>query len=128
MPYPIEENAPEYVFRCIHSPVCDVLADVHGLECEAVNQEAREEFYSDLAAPEVARTVLDMMTDIDMHAAAAMRDRRLSRARRGIVGTVLAVAVLALTGCGPTLSCHVEVATDGGADLTVCQSFPAVFP
>lgn len=47
MPYP-PEQAVEFEFSCIHAPTCDVLADVHGRECEEVNQQAREDFYLDV--------------------------------------------------------------------------------
>lgn len=51
---PVEVDGPAYEYACTGSIVCDPLADPladsHGRECERVNQEARVEFYEDLAA------------------------------------------------------------------------------
>jgi hypothetical protein len=56
MPYQ-SEPAAEYEFVCIHAPTCDVLADAHGQECEAVNQQGREDFYRDLVLDTPLRVV-----------------------------------------------------------------------
>lgn len=47
---PVEVDGPEYEYACIGSIVCEPLVDDHGRECERVNQEARVDFYDEVAA------------------------------------------------------------------------------
>ena len=48
----------EYEWRCFGTIVCEPLGDVHGRECDRLNDEAREEFYADLAAEDVAHVIM----------------------------------------------------------------------
>lgn len=53
---PVEVDGPEYEYACIGSIVCEPLLDLHGVECERVNQEARVDFYEEVAASRFGAT------------------------------------------------------------------------
>jgi hypothetical protein len=53
---PVEDDGPEYEYACIGSIVCEPLVDSHGRECERVNQEARVDFYEEVAASRFGAT------------------------------------------------------------------------
>lgn len=53
----LPEFEESYAYACTGSITCEPILDQHGRECERVNDEARVEFYTDLAAAQYAEAI-----------------------------------------------------------------------
>lgn len=53
----LPEFEEEYEYECTGSITCEPILDQHGRECERVNDEARAEFYTALAAQQYAEAI-----------------------------------------------------------------------
>ncbi len=56
-----EEVDVEYVWKCFGTITCEPILDQHGRECDHMNDEARSEFYLDLAARALSDAVIEAL-------------------------------------------------------------------